>query len=68
MFVMLSIWCKIPKKVTVNYNFFEKMNSIKGLQSPCQKCMDKLFDPYFDILMNGASHFQMKQKLSKFCL
>ena len=38
--------------ITANYNSVEKMNPIKGLQSPCQKCMDEFFDPYFDILMN----------------
>ena len=43
---------KKTKKITVNYHFSKKMNSIKGIQSPCQKCMDKLFDPYFYTLMN----------------
>ena len=38
--------------ITANYNSVEKMNPIKGLQSPCQKCMDEFLDPYFDILMN----------------
>ena len=40
------------KKITANYDSFEKMNPIKGLQSFCQKCMDKFLDPYFDILLN----------------
>ena len=35
-----------------NYNSFEKMNPIKDIWSPCQKCMNKFFDPYFDVLMN----------------
>ena len=43
---------KIQKKSTANYNSFEKMNPIKGLQSSCRKCIDKFCDPYFDILMN----------------
>ena len=31
--------------------------------------MDKFFDPYFDILMNLASHFENQQKgLPKFYL
>ena len=57
------------KKISSNYISFEKMNPIKGLQSPCQTCMGKFFDPYFDILMNGASHFEKPQKsLPKFYL
>ena len=56
-------------KITGNYNSFEKMYPIKGLQSLCQKCMDKFFDPFFDVLMNWASHFENPQKrLSKFYL
>ena len=51
--VVISV--KYKKNITANYNSFEKMNPIKGLQSPCQKCMDQFFDPYFDILMNSAS-------------
>ena len=43
------IWCKIQEKITANNNSFEKMNPIKGLQSPYQKCMDNFFVPYFDI-------------------
>ena len=31
MFAMLIIWCKIQKKITANYNSFDKMNPIKGL-------------------------------------
>ena len=51
MFAMLIKWCKIQKKkITANYNSFEKMNPIKGLQSFCQKCMDKFLDPYFDFV------------------
>ena len=69
MFAMLIIWCKIQKKITANYNSFDKMNPIKGLQLPCQKCMDKFFDPYFDILMNCAAYFEKPQKgLPKFYL
>ena len=52
MFAMLIIWCKIQKKITANYKLFVKMNLVKGLESSYQKCMDKFFDPYFDILMN----------------
>ena len=44
------MWGKIEKKTTANYHSFE--NRIKGLYPPCQKCMDKPFDLYFDILMN----------------
>ena len=59
MFMILIIWweknagkCIIyRKKITATYNSFEKMYPIKGLQSPCQKCMDKFSDPYY-ILMN----------------
>ena len=69
MFAMLIVWGKIQKKITSNYNSFEKMNPIKGLQSPCQKCMGKFFDRYFNILMNWASHFEKQQKtLPKFYL
>ena len=50
------------EKITGNYNSFEKMNPIKSLQSPCQNCIDKFFDSYFDILMNSASHFEKPQK------
>ena len=52
------IWCKIQEKITANYNSFGKMMypiyPIKGhrLLSPCQKCMDKFFDPFSDILVN----------------
>ena len=46
------MWGKIEKKTTANYHSVEKMNRIKGLYPPCQKCMDKPFDLYFDILMN----------------
>ena len=36
------------KKITADYNSFEKVNPIKGLlYSPCQKCMDKFSCPYF---------------------
>ena len=52
MFAMLIIWAKIQNKTTANYNSFEKMSPIKGLQSSCQKFMDKFFELYFDILMN----------------
>ena len=31
MLAMLIIWCKILKKITANYNIFEKMNLVKGL-------------------------------------
>ena len=31
MFVMLSLGVKYRKKITANYNSFEKMNPIKGL-------------------------------------
>ena len=31
MFVMLSLGVKYGKKITANYNSFEKMNPIKGL-------------------------------------
>ena len=31
MFMMLSSGVKYKKKITVNYNSFEKMNPIKGL-------------------------------------
>ena len=52
MFVMLIVWCELQETITADYNSFEKMNLVKGLQSHCQKCMDKFFDTYFDILMN----------------
>ena len=58
MFVMSIIWCKIPKKITVNYNFLKKINLSKGLYLPCPKCMDKFLEPCFDILMNWASYFE----------
>ena len=51
------------KKITANYNSFEKMNPIKGLQSPCQKCMDQFFYPYFDILMTSASRMSGHRKV-----
>ena len=38
---------QIPRKITANHNFIEKTNSIKG-----QKCIDKFFDSYFDILIH----------------
>ena len=41
------------------------MNPVKDLKPPCQKCMDKSFDPYFDILMNWASHFGKPQKFTR---
>ena len=64
-----SYGVKYRKHFSADYNSFEKMNPIKGLLSSCQKCMDKFFDPYFDILMNWASHFEKPQKsLPKFCL
>ena len=66
---MFIKWDKIQKKTSANYNFFEKINPIKGLYSPSAKCMDKFFDPCFDISMNSASHFENLQKrLPKFCL
>ena len=69
MFLMLIVCCTIPKKITVNYNFFKKMNLIYGLKTPSQKRLDKFFDPYFDVLMRWASHFEKPQKsLWKFYL
>ena len=62
MFVMLTMWCKIQEKNYCKLNFFEKMNPIKGPESPCKKCMDRFFDPYYDILMTWASHFEKAQK------
>ena len=59
-----SYGVKYGKKDTANYNPFEKINLIKGLWSPCQKCMDKFFDPYFKILRNWANHFEKPQKNS----
>ena len=45
------------------------MNPIRGLESPCQKYMDKFFGTYFDIFMNWTSHSEKSQKsLPKFYL
>ena len=63
MFAMLSQDVKYRKKITGNYNSFEKMNPIKGLQSiPCQK-LDQFFYPYFDILMTSASRMRSHRKV-----
>ena len=52
MFVVFSCGGKDRKKITANYYSFGKMYPIKGLYSPCQKCIDKFFDPISDISMN----------------
>ena len=61
------VW-KTGKKLPQTTIPLRKWIQLKVLEWPCQKCMGKFFDRYYDILMNWASHIEKLQKVYQNCM